>query len=418
MSTVVIVGASVGGMKTAQALRSEGHSGEIVIIEAEPVAHPYDKPPLSKTFLSATAEFGHIALLERPDLDAIGARIRTGVAAVGLDTQRKVIQLDDGSEESYDSLVIATGSRARRSPWGEGPGMHVLRTSADAERLRDELVPGRRLLIVGAGFIGAEVAATAVKAGVDVTMVDPLPAPMSRVLNEDIGRHFGAKHEEEGIRLVLGHTVTAVERVGETDSPTFDVTMSNGESITVDAVLVGIGAVVNTEWLEGSSLTLENGVVCNSALAAVGARDIYAVGDVCRWDHGGELVRLEHWTNAVDQALTVAHNIVADVPRDFHSVEYVWSDQYDWKIQVVGRTGSSDHEIAGLPASGRFAVTYADGEGAFVGAVIVNWPRAMIASRRAVADRRQAAAVREELQALVDAMAAAAEKDRAGVTRG
>ncbi|NWL10412.1 FAD-dependent oxidoreductase [Paenarthrobacter nitroguajacolicus] len=399
MSTVLIVGASVGGVKTAQALRAAGHEGRIILVEAEAVPHPYDRPPLSKSYLSPDAGLSQIALVPNGDLDAIDVELITGVAATSLDPANKKLRLSDGTEQPYDTLVIATGARARPSPWGEGPGLHVLRTSSDAEKLRAELVPGRRILIVGAGFIGAEVAGTAVKAGLQVTMVDPLPAPMSRVLNEEVGHIFGQKHREEGVNTVLGHTVTSVVKAEDL----FHVELSNAEWHVADAVLVGIGAIVNTEWLEGSGVALENGVLCGPDLAALGVDDIYAVGDVCRWtsNQSTHTMRLEHWTNAVDQALIAAHNIVSsEEPRHYDPVEYVWSDQYDWKIQVVGRTGSEDFKVVGSPGESRFAVTYSDGT-SLVGAVIVNWPRALVACRRAVGQRTRAETVRADLEQLL-----------------
>lgn len=400
MNRALIVGASVGGVKTAQALRAAGHTGQIVIVEAEAVAHPYDRPPLSKGYLAPEAALAQIALTTADELAAIDVQVRYGAAATALDPTRKLVTLEDGEQLGYDSLVIATGARARRSPWGEGPGMHVLRTSADAEALRAELLPARRLLIVGAGFIGAEIAATATKAGVTVIMVDPLPAPMSRVLNDDVGQIFGDKHNTEGVDLILGHSVSSVERA---DGGGFHVALTDGTRLDVDAVLVGIGAVVNTEWLEGSGLVLDNGVLCTPGLAAVGVDDIYAVGDVCRWTDAtrGETIRLEHWTNATDQAPIVAHNIVnPTAQRAYEAIEYVWSDQYDWKIQVVGRTGATDHELIGAPEDGRFAVTYtADGR-KLTGAVIVNWPRALVTCRRAIADGTDIASVRDSLARL------------------
>ncbi len=396
MSTVVIVGASVGGIKSAQALRLEGYTGRIVLIDSEPGA-AYDKPPLSKSYLQPDAPVEEIALLSSEETIGLDAEFLMGSAATSLDTRARTVTLESGQVVEYDTLIIATGSRARRSPWGEGPGMHVLRTSADAERRRDELKPGRSLLIVGAGFIGAEVAATAVKHGVTVTMIDPLPAPMSRVLNEVVGTIFATKHRDEGVTAIFGQTVSSVVR--EDDG--FHVELSDGSSIRADGVLVGIGAIVNTEWLDGSGLVLDNGVVCGPGLHALGADDIFAVGDVARWNSTArnEALRLEHWTNAVDQAKAVAHNIMhPDDVVDYETVEYVWSDQYDWKIQVVGRTGSTDFHLLGDPADDKFAALYAADDGALVGAVVVNWPRALVASRRAVAVGRPASELAHELE--------------------
>lgn len=395
MPTVVIVGASVGGVKTAQALRLEGFTGRIVLIDAENVP-AYDKPPLSKAYLQPDAPSTTIELLTAEELASLDAEFTLGSPARHLDTVERTVTLESGDVVPFDVLVIATGSRARRSPWGEGPGIHVLRTSADAERLRDELRPGRNLLIVGAGFIGAEVASTALKHGVAVTMVDPLPAPMSRVLNQAVGDIFAAKHQKEGASTVFGHTVSSVTR----SAGVFDVELSNGRLLHADSVLVGIGAVVNTEWLEDSGLVLDNGIICGPGLHAVGAEGVFAVGDVARWRSAArnESLRLEHWTNAVDQAKTVAHNIVhPDDPVDYETVEYVWSDQYDWKIQVIGRTGSEDFAVLGDPSDDKFAVLYEGDDGKLLGAIVVNWPRALVACRKAVAGCRLAAGLSAEL---------------------
>ena len=265
MSRVVIVGASVGGLKTAQALRSEGFEGEIVLIDQE--RHPtYDKPPLSKKYLTGETARHEIELLSEHETRGIGAISIFGTPAASLNLEGQVVTLEDGTAVSYDTLVIATGSRARRSPWGEGEHIHLLRTSGDAERLRDELATARHLVVIGAGFIGGEAAATAITAGVRVSMVDPFPAPMSRVLNAEVGQIFSRKYAQEGVEEYFGRTVEGVEQTADG----VRVVLDGGEIIEADAALVGIGAVVNTEWLEGSGIELDNGVTCDSGLRAIG----------------------------------------------------------------------------------------------------------------------------------------------------
>ncbi|MGO1768448.1 MAG: NAD(P)/FAD-dependent oxidoreductase [Microbacterium sp.] len=398
MTRTVIVGGSVGGIKTAQSLRAGGYGGEIVIVEQEELSAPYDKPPLSKAYLLSGDGLSTIPLVDERELRDLRIRWHGGVAASGIDIAAKSLHLADGTRLPYDALVIATGSRARPSPWGEDPAIHVLRTATDAERLRSALRPGRRLAIIGGGFIGSEVAATARRVGVEVTMIDPLPAPMSRALNEEVGRLFAEKHAAEGVHLRFGKGVDLLH-AGESG---VSLTLTGGEKVTVDQVLVGIGAIVNTEWLEGTPLTVDNGIVTDSCLRAVGAEDVYVVGDICRWQRvdGLGTSRLEHWTSATDQARLVAHNILEpDEASSYEPVEYVWSDQYDWKIQVVGRTGAADWRLIGDPSAGRFAVTYA-ADGRASGAVIVNWPRALVASRRAVRDGDDAGELRRALEDL------------------
>lgn len=395
MSRVVIVGASVGGLKTAQALRSEGFGGEIVLIDQEQQP-TYDKPPLSKKFLTGEAARHEIELLSEDETRALGARTVFGLSAASLDPGARAVTLEDGTTISYDTLVIATGSRARRSPWGEGEHIHLLRTSADADRLRSELARTRHLVVIGAGFIGAEAASTAIKAGMRVSMIDPFPAPMSRVLNHQVGEIFSRKYAQEGVAEFFGRTVEGIEQT----EGGVRVVLDGGEVIEADAALVGIGATANTEWLEGSELEIDNGVVCDSGLHAMGHPEILAVGDVARWASAlrSSSLRLEHWTNAVDQARTVAHNIVhPDDPVDYETTEYVWSDQYDWKIQVVGRTGSDDVVILGSEEDARLAVLYSEDGTTLSGALIVNWPRALIEVRRAVTANAARAEVAERL---------------------
>jgi NADPH-dependent 2,4-dienoyl-CoA reductase/sulfur reductase-like enzyme len=410
--SVVIVGASVAGVKTAQALRSEGYAGEITLVDAENVAHAYDKPPLSKGFLTGENKPENIRLLGIDELERLDAEFRWGSAAVSLDITDRRVRLASGEELTYDVLVIATGARARPSPWTPHPKVVVLRTAEDADRLRRLMKPGGALSIIGSGFVGAEVAATAIKLGLAVTLIDPFPAPMSRVLNAEVGSLFKDKHELEGVRTVFGVGVSDLKGSGES----VIVELTNGAAISADVVLVGIGAVVNTEWLTESGLLLEDGVVCDPTLKAIGAPSIYAVGDVARWRSDPAAVedtRLEHWTNAVDQARVVAHNIVhQDDARAYSPLEYVWSDQFDWKIQVVGRTGATDHQIAGSAESGRIAVTYSDDGVRFTGAVLVNWPRALVLCRRSLADGRPVGDVRAELDRLLAGVPAAATGQR------
>lgn len=400
MSRVVIVGASVGGLKTAQALRSEGFEGEIVLIDQE--RHPtYDKPPLSKKYLTGETARHEIELLSEHETRGIGAISIFGTPAASLNLEGQVVTLEDGTAVSYDTFVIATGSRARRSPWGEGEHIHLLRTSGDAERLRDELATARHLVVIGAGFIGGEAAATAITAGVRVSMVDPFPAPMSRVLNAEVGQIFSRKYAQEGVEEYFGRTVEGVEQTADG----VRVVLDGGEIIEADAALVGIGAVVNTEWLEGSGIEFDNGVTCDSGLRAIGHPEIFAVGDIARWASASRNVslRLEHWTNAVDQARVVAHNIVhPDDCEDYDTTEYVWSDQYDWKIQIVGHTGSDHWTMVGDPAQDRFAVVYGESQGQAEGAVIVNWPRALVDARRSVASRAKADELIHRLRALLE----------------
>jgi NADPH-dependent 2,4-dienoyl-CoA reductase/sulfur reductase-like enzyme len=380
--TTLVVGSSIAGVRSAQALRSAGYDGRVVLV-GEETELPYDKPPLSKGLLVGTQQAQDINLLSRDAAATAGIDLLLGHAAVRLDVARSRVELADGNVLAYDDLVVATGARPRPSPWTCSSGVHVLRTMRDAEALREDLQRGGPVVVVGGGFIGAEVASAARKLGLEVTIVDPVPVPMSRILGRDIGEHFLELHRRNGVRTRLGTGVEAI--AGSRGALT--VTLTDGVRLQAATVVVGIGASPNDEWLESSGLLIEDGVVCDQYGRAQGGARVYAVGDVARWYHPrrDELVRVEHWTNATEQALVVAQNIVfPEAPRSHDPVEYVWSDQHDWKIQVAGRTsGAREPAVVGrLPD--RFAALYTDDGGHLIGAVTVNWPRAAVTCRRAL----------------------------------
>lgn len=395
MARAVVVGASVGGVRTAQALRSEGYAGEILLLDQDPEM-PYDKPPLSKGLLSGRTELESTRLLTAEKAAELGVELRLGVAVTKVDSIERRVELADGSHVAYDHLVIATGAAANRGPWGEREGIHVIRTLADTVALRAELDLGGPVVVIGSGFVGAEAAATARDLGHEVHLVDPVATPMSRGFEAEVGRRFTELHEGHGVNCHFG------VGVGEIEGTRGDLTvhLTDGTTLAASVVIVGIGATPSTAWLDDSGLKVDNGVITDEFLRAQGAVGIYAIGDVSRWFDisAGEHVRVEHWTNAVDQAVCVAHNIVApDDLRSYACVEYVWTDQYDWKIQVVGH-----HEDAAVReeiAGGRgFAVLYGDADGGLLGAAVVNWPKALITTRKAMAAGTSFAEVADKLR--------------------
>lgn len=393
-----IIGSSIGGVRTAQALRLEGYEGEIVLV-GEETELPYDKPPLSKSVLAGTASEESIRLLTQEQADTDGIRLLLGQRAVGMDVAENRLEIEGDGPLHYDHLVIATGASPRPSPWGQRPGIHVLRTLEDARKLREDLLRGGDLAVIGAGFIGAEAAATARTLGLNVTVIDPLPVPMSRIFNPEIGHWFGDLHRDNGVKTMFGVGVETIE--GEQGS--FDIHLTSGESIQAATVLVGIGVIPNDAWLSTSGLLVDNGVVLNEYCQAVDAPNVYAVGDVARWRHQGhgEDIRIEHWTNAVEQAACVAHNIThPDLPRAYTPIEYVWSDQHNWKIQVVGRVGGNvDHIIIGHPqVHGQFVALYTADGTTLRGAAIVNWPKALLACRHGMATGTTVQELRDKLE--------------------
>ena len=379
--TAVVVGASVAGVRTAQALRREGFDDEIIVIGAEPDL-PYDKPPLSKAALAGTTTLDAIRLLTHDEATQLGVDLRLGVAAAGLDVPNRTVQLADGTSVGFDQVVLATGTRARPSPWEAGRRLHLLRTAADCTRLHEDMQSARSIIVIGAGFIGSEVAATATKLGLSVTMVDPLPIPMARIVGAEMGELLATVHDGYDVERRFG---VGVDQVVD-DGDELTVELTDGSRVRADLAVVGIGVVPNTEWLEDSGLAIDNGVVCDQFCRAEGRTAVYAAGDVARWFHlrHGMHRRVEHWTHACEQAAAVAHNIChPDEPRAYDPVDYVWSDQYDWRIQMVGHTAEdATPEIVGDISSGRCAAVYAGPAGELSGAVTVSWPKAMLAVRR------------------------------------
>lgn len=402
MSSTVIVGASVGGVRTAQALRSEGYCGDVVLVGEESEL-PYDKPPLSKGLLAGTSTVDSVRLLTHEAAYKAGIQLLLGHRAIRVDVAGNFVELEGRGVLPYEHLVVATGARARPSPWGQRPGIHVVRTLRDAQSLRQDLLTGGHVVVVGAGFIGAEVASTARLLGLEVTLVDPLPVPMSRVLNPEIGGWFVDLHERHGVRSRFGVGVEAIDGArGD-----FTLRLTDGSELSAAVVVVGIGAEPNDGWLEDSGLVVDNGLVCDQYCRAVDAHNVFGVGDVARWYHPrhGTDVRIEHWTNAVDQAVCVAHNIAhPEDLRPYAPVEYVWSDQHDWKVQVVGQAGGvNEHVVVGKPdADDRFAVLYTRDGTTMCGAAIVNWPRALIACRKAL----RAGASIDDVRGSIDAPSA------------
>jgi phthalate 3,4-dioxygenase ferredoxin reductase component len=388
ISSAVIVGSSVAGVRAAQALRTEGFDGRIVLVGQE-ADWPYDKPPLSKQFLSGAWDGDRICLLTRETAARDRIEMRLGVAASSLDAGSHRVVLADNSVLDYDVVVIATGASARPAPWKPEQGMHVLRTVQDSRNLHAEFKRGGPVVIVGGGFIGAEAAATARSLGNAVTVVDPLEAPIGRVVGREVGAYFTGLHHRNGVATRFGQGVAGIERRADGD---LGVLLTDGSVLSAATVLVGIGAVPNDGWLAGSGVLTDNGVVCDEYCRSVNVPDVFAAGDVASWIHvgHGERVRAEHWTNAVEQAASVAHNIVhPDNLCPYRSVEYVWSDQYSWKVQIAGRPDvATRHEAIGDLAGDhpKAAVLYTDSAGILRGVVTVNWPRASAHYRRLLAD--------------------------------
>ncbi|WP_063726767.1 NAD(P)/FAD-dependent oxidoreductase [Streptomyces sp. RTd22] len=358
-SGVLVVGASAAGLSTAEALRRKGFRGGLTVLGAEP-HQPYDRPPLSKQVLSGAWEPDR-ALLRRPDqLSSLDASFVLGDAAVSLDAEARTVHAASGRVLRADAIVVATGLRPRTFAGQDGlAGAHVLRTLDDAAALRSALLPASRVVVVGDGVLGTEIAATARAMGASVTLAGPQSAPLESQFGPLMARQLAALHADRGVDLRLGAGVTGL---GEQDGHVTGVHLATGEVLPADVVVVAFGSAPATDWLAGSGLKVDNGVVCDSSCRA--ADGIYAVGDVARWHHDGlgALLRLENRTNATEQAGHVASAILGE-NRPYTPVPYFWTDQFDVKIQVYGVL-SADAEVTvveGDMAQGRFVARYRRG---------------------------------------------------------
>ena len=387
LRTVVVVGASLAGLRATETLRREGFDGRIVVVGAEPHL-PYDRPPLSKQLLAGEWEPQDLALRRTP-YDELDVELRLGVRATALDAAGRVLTLDGDEALVFDGALLATGAEPRRLPGMPAlDGIFVLRTVDDALDLRARLDAGPRVVVVGAGFIGSEVAATCRQRGLQVTVLEALPAPLVRGLGPVLGMVCGDLHRDHGVDLRLGVGVAAIEGGGRVER----VRLDDGSTVDADVVVVGVGVAPVTDWLEGSGLTLDNGIVCDETLLA--APGIVAAGDVARWPNplfDGELMRLEHWTNAAEQGVAGARRLlVADgnEPEVFAPVPFVWSDQYDRKIQTVGHfRGDDDMEVVYGTLDERRFVSVFGRNGRLVGALGFSMPAKVMQYRKMIEER-------------------------------
>ena len=387
LERIVIVGASLAGLRAAETLRAEGFAGSITLVGDEGRA-PYDRPPLSKQVLRGDWDADRVSLPAGHD-DALDLTWERGVAATALDLEWRTVALADGRTLPYDGLVIATGARPRHIPGTEHlPGVHALRTLDDALAVRDALDAGAsRVLVVGAGFIGAEVAASCRERGAEVTMVEPLAAPLARVLGPEMGEVVADLHRDHGVDLRLETGVSAIT-AGESGPP-LQVALTDQTTVEADVVVVGIGVIPNTEWLHESGLLIEDGVLCDATTLA--APGVVACGDVARWPNPlfGEVMRVEHWEHALDMGAHAARRLLAgdQAGEPFAPVPFFWSDQYDRKIQLAGRVRPTDEiqVVAGSVADRKFCALYGR-DGRVVGALALNMPARVIRYRRQIAE--------------------------------
>ncbi|MFI9510532.1 NAD(P)/FAD-dependent oxidoreductase [Nocardia sp. NPDC052566] len=366
---IVIVGAGLAGLRTAEELRRAGYDGALTLLgdESRP---PYDRPPLSKQFVRGETDDTTL----RPAEFFADKRIDLwlGAEAVGVDAAARTLRLADGTALDYAQLIIATGLRPRRLPGlPDLGGVHVLRGHADASALRGELTTASRALVVGAGFIGCELAASFRARGVDVVLVEPQQAPLAGVLGEQVGALIARMHVAEGVDLRCGTGLDTF--VADKTDRVRGARLSDGTEVAVDLVVIGVGSRPVTEWLAGSGIELadpaEGGGVVADEVGRTSVDGVWAVGDVAAWLHDtGVRKRVEHWTNAGEQAKLLACALLGAEPPTLARVPYFWSDQYDVKIQALG-TPAADDDVSLTFDDGRKFLAFYAKHGSLTGVV-------------------------------------------------
>ena len=375
---IVIVGGGLAAARTAEQLRRSEFTGRITIVSDE--AHlPYDRPPLSKEVLRK--EVDDVALKPREFYDEKDIILRLGAAATGLDATAQTVTLADGTVLGYDELVIATGLVPRRIPaFPDLEGVRVLRSFDESVALREHATEAQHAVVIGAGFIGCEVAASLRSLGVDVVLVEPQPTPLAAVLGEQIGELVARLHRDEGVDVRTG--VGVAELRGDTHVE--QVVLSDGTELTADLVVVGIGSRPATEWLEGSGVEVDNGVLCDEA-GRTSVANVWALGDVASWrDPTGHQARVEHWSNVADQARVVVPAMLGQDVAPVVVVPYFWSDQYDVKIQCLGEPEATDI-VHLVEDDGRKFLAYYERDGVVVGVVGGGMPGKVMKARGKIA---------------------------------
>jgi 3-phenylpropionate/trans-cinnamate dioxygenase ferredoxin reductase component len=385
MDSIVVVGASLGGLRVVEGIRREGFSGRLTLVGDE--AHlPYDRPPLSKEFLRGEVAAERLALRKKP-YEELALELRLGCGAASLDAGAREVVLSSGERVSFDGLVVATGARPRVLPGLEGKrGVHLLRTLDDASALAGDLRAAKRVVVIGAGFIGLEVAASCRALGLEVTVLEAAGWPCARALHPELGAFLTEFHRARGVDLRCG---ISIERFSGEDAIE-GVTLRDGTNLPCDVLVVGIGVAPNVEWMASSGVTLDDGVCCDATLRA-SAEGVFALGDVASFPHplfDGERMRIEHWTTTVEQARLVSKNLVHGERAAFDKAPLFWSDQFELKIQGVGRPRPGDAMAVahGSFEEGRFLALFGRA-GRLVGAYGFGRPAELIKARMAIERR-------------------------------
>ncbi len=387
-AVVAIVGASAAGVSAASTLRAEGYDGRVVLLGEEDAA-PYDRPLLSKGYLTGTSTESDLLLRPEAFWTDRDIDLRVGSRVVALDPGERSLRLQDGSTLRADAVILATGGRSRQLPvpGAELRGVFGLRTRADSDALRERAASAERAVVVGMGFIGAEVAATLRAQGLAVTIVEPLSTPLERVLGEDVGAVVGELHAAHGVEMIFGDGVVGFDG---RDGEVAEVATTSGRRLPADLVVVGVGMIPDTSLVAGTAVAVDNGILVD-ARARTTVPNVYAAGDVANHDHPfyGRRLRTEHWTHAVDHGAVAARSVLGR-GEPYTTIPWVWSDQYDLALQYAGMHTGWDQLAVRGDLHGRDAVAFYLRDGVPVAAVSLNRNREM---RRAMAVLRRDAPV-------------------------
>ncbi|MCY0897137.1 MAG: FAD-dependent oxidoreductase [Alicyclobacillaceae bacterium] len=395
-TSIVIVGAGVAGVQAVETLRREGYEGALTVVD-KAAEIPYDRPPLSKEFLAGTVTAEDIALRSPGHWNQWDVDLRLTVEATQIDPREHTLTTASGDVIAWDKVLLATGSTLRelKVPGITLDGVFYLKTLDDAARLRAALSEVQELVVVGAGFIGAEVASTCRKRGLHVTVLEMMKYPLAHILGEDLGHYFARLHEAHDVDLRTEESIVAVHGKTRVES----VETSKGQTISCQAVVVGVGVMANTPILH-EQLEVSRGYVVD-AFGRTSLPDVFAAGDCTVWPYRGHMIHVEHWDHAVQHAKTVARNMLAEEMVPYDTVPYFWSDQYGNRYQYVGHAAKWSQTVTrGSQAEHRFTQMYLDEENRLLAALVANRPKDVMSLRRLIDARRPVDRMQLENEAL------------------
>ena len=378
--TIMIIGAGIAGIHAAEALRNEEYEGRIVLIDRD-TELPYDRPPLSKEFMLGESTETDIALHTQENLEELQIDLKLGVEIVSIDSEKQSAVLSDGETINWDKLLLTTGSSLRRLPiqGSDLEGVHYLKTLSDAKAIRGNLDDIQQIAIVGAGFIGAELASSFKKLGKEVTLLERAPLPLAHILGDEMGEYFLQMHQAEGVEAIMEDTV--VQFNGETQVE--EVLTEKGKTIPCQAVIVGVGVIPNTALLD-KELQIDSGYIVNE-FGETSLPNVYAAGDCAMWPFLGNNIHIEHWDHAINHGKCVAKNMLGGEQTSYSTVPYFWSDQYDYRLQYFGHTKNWETTVLrGNVEDKEFSYFYLNKSNVIEAALLVNQPKNALAVRRLI----------------------------------